>query len=74
MGGERGVRPLRGRHPPAPTLVTGVNTFSCQNGLQYGAGAVFFGKAGDVFGFISGVFLGHPWCLATALALPMGRH
>lgn len=71
VGGRRGVRPLQGR-PPHP--VARVNTLSCQNVLKSGAVAVFFGEAGHVFGFIFGVFLGHRWCLATAFALPMGRH
>lgn len=36
-----------------------INSFYCQSALQLGPVAVCFGRMGDVFGFIGGVFLGH---------------
>lgn len=35
-----------------------INIFCCQSALQLGPVAVCFGRIGDVFGFIGGVFLG----------------
>lgn len=54
---------LRGKHFQLPKCPV----------IQCSCCLFFFGEAGDVFGFIFGVFLGHQWCLVTAYALPMGR-